>query len=179
MLREALVELFLAEGFTQFGVEDLSSRLRCSKSTLYAIASSKEQLFTAVVLEFFRRAADRVEERVAAEADPRERLPVYLAGIAAELAPASRAFLDDLTGFAPARELYARNTAFAARRVAQLVEDLGGAGDPSTRAFAGATAALVMEAIQQGRVRTLTGLDDADAYRALADLLVAGVGAPG
>ncbi|WP_158230757.1 hypothetical protein [Frankia sp. CcI49] len=41
-------------------------------------------------------------------------------------------------------------------------------------AFLGAVAALVMAAIQQGQLRTLTGFDDAAAYRALVGLQIAG-----
>jgi hypothetical protein len=36
-------------------------------------------------------------------------------------------------------------------------------------------AAKVIESIQQGQLRALTSLDDASAYHALADLIVAGV----
>src|SRR5213076_1897274 len=39
-----LEALFLAEGFAAFTLDDLAGRLRCSKSTLYALAPSKEQL---------------------------------------------------------------------------------------------------------------------------------------
>jgi hypothetical protein len=36
-------------------------------------------------------------------------------------------------------------------------------------------AAKIIESIQQGQLRTLTSLGDAAAYRALADLIVAGI----
>ena len=42
-------------------------------------------------------------------------------------------------------------------------------------AFVGAVAGQVMEAINAGRIGEATGLDDAGAYRALADLLTAAV----
>jgi len=175
-----LVGIFLAEGFTGFSVEDLAIRLQCSKSTLYAVAPSKEQLITAVVRAFFRRATERVEARLAAEADPVGRIGVYLEAIATELAPASAAFYTDLDSFAPAGEIYAQNTAVAARRVQDLVRDAQRPGRPVDAVFIGAVAATVIESIQQGQLRTLTSLDDAAAYRALADLIVAGVaGTPG
>ncbi|MGN0066022.1 MAG: TetR/AcrR family transcriptional regulator, partial [Nocardioides sp.] len=55
-LVDGLVELFLAEGFLPFSLEDLAVRLKCSKSTLYSLAPSKEQLFVTVVRNYFRRA---------------------------------------------------------------------------------------------------------------------------
>ena len=51
-----LEALFLAEGFAAFTLDDLAGRLRCSKSTLYALAPSKEQLAVKVVTHFFRGA---------------------------------------------------------------------------------------------------------------------------
>lgn len=182
-LLSGLVDIFLSEGFAGFSLADLAVRLQCSKSTLYAVAPSKEQLITAVVRAFFRRAAERVEARLAAEAKPAARIGVYLDSIAAELTPASTSFYADLDGFAPAREIYAQNTAFAARRVQALVRDAQRPGRPPGAAvidpaFIGAVAARVMESIQQGQLRTLTSLDDAAAYRALADLIVAGIGGP-
>jgi len=174
-LLNGLVEIFLAEGFTGFSVEDLAVRLQCSKTTLYAVAPSKEQLITAVVRAFFRRSTERIEARLAAEADPVGRIGVYLDSIAAELAPASPAFYNDLDSFAPARDIYAQNTALAARRVRELVRDAERPARPVDAVFIGAVAAKVIESIQQGQLRALTSLDDAAAYRSLADLIVAGV----
>jgi predicted alpha-1,6-mannanase (GH76 family) len=174
-LLAGLVEIFLAEGFGGFSLEDLAVRLQCSKSTLYGVAPSKEQLITAVVRAFFRRATERVEARLAAETDPVRRISVYLEAIAGELAPASAAFYADLDSFDPAHEIYSRNTVLAARRVRDLVADAEQPGRPVDAVFIGAVAAKAMESIQQGELRSLTSLDDAMAYRALADLIVAGV----
>ncbi len=174
-LMDSLIGIFLAEGFAGFSVEDLAVRLQCSKSTLYAVAPSKEQLIAAVARAFFRRAADRVEARLATRTEPAERIAAYLDGIAAELAPASALFYADVDAFAPTREIYSRNTEIAARRVQQLVRDAERPGRPVDAVFVGAVVAQVMAAIQQGRIRELTGLDDAASYRALAHLIVSGV----
>jgi len=174
-LLDGLVEIFLAEGFTGLSLEDLAVRLQCSKSTLYGLAPSKEQLVAAVVRAFFRRSTERIEARLAAEADPVSRIGVYLDSIGAELAPASAAFYRDLGSFAPAGEIYAQNTEVAARRVQALVRDAQRPGRPVDAAFIGAVAATVIASVQQGRLRDLTRLDDATAYRRLADLIVAGI----
>jgi hypothetical protein len=44
--------------------------------------------------------------------------------------------------------------------------------------FIGAVVAQVMESIHRGEIASLTSLDDSAAYRALADLIVAGVAGP-
>ncbi|KHL15754.1 regulatory TetR family protein [Mumia flava] len=178
-LLEGLVDLFLTQGFLRFGIGDLAERLRCSRSTLYEIAPSKEQLVITVVRAFFRRSTERVEARVEAERDPVRRIGAYLDAIATELSPATPAFYADLDAFAPAREVYAQNTAAAARRVKLLVESAADPARAVDASFVGAVAAEVMESIQRGQMEAMTSLDDAQAYRRLADLIVAGVtGAP-
>ena len=177
-LLDELVDLFLAEGFLAFGVGDLAARLRCSRTTVYLVADSKEQIVLAAVRRFFRRAAERIETRVGAERDPGARLAAYLTAVAAELSPASEAFYADLQAYAPAGEIYEENTRLAARRVQELVAAGVEAGSlrPVDASFVGAAVAAVMTAIQDGTIEAGTGLADAAAYRALADLVVHGLG---
>ena len=172
-----LTDVFLAEGFAAFSTAALAERLHCSKSTLYLVASSKEQIVTTTVRAFFRRAAERIEARVAASPDPVERIRRYLDGVAAELDPVSDAFYADLQAFPPAAEVYRENTFIAARRVEQLVADGVAAGvlRPAHTGFVGAAVTQVMAAIQRGDVADATGLNHAQAYRELADLVLAGL----
>jgi len=176
-LLDELVTVFLAEGFAAFTLDDLARRLHCSKTTLYGIAASKEQLVVAAVKRFFQQATAAVEAQVAGPADHRDRISAYLLTVAARLQPASPAFFADVAAFAPAREIYERNTRAAAARVQQLVSDGVTAGTirPVHASFVGVAVAAVMGAIHRGDVTTATGLDDAAAYRELADLIVAGI----
>ena len=176
-LLDELIELFLAEGFLELGVGDLAARLRCSRSTIYQVAPSKEQLVLAAIRGFFRRAAERIETRVAAEPDPGARLAVYLTAVAAELAPASARFYADLQAYAPASVIYEENTRLAARRVQDLVTAGAAAGAlrDVDASFVGAAVAQVMSGIHSGAIGRASGLADAAAYRALADLVMHGV----
>src|SRR5690606_18546588 len=61
-----LIDLFVREGFRDLSIEDLARELKRSKSTLYSVADSKEQIFVAVARAFFRRATARIEERMRA-----------------------------------------------------------------------------------------------------------------
>src|SRR3954462_9845217 len=145
-LLDELVALVLAEGFATFTLDELARRLRCSKSTLYGLAASKEQLVVAVVKRFFQRATAAVEERAAAPADHREQISVYLLAVPEQLQPASPAFFADVAGFAPAREIYEHNTRSAAARVQQLVTDGVDAGTirPGHASLVGAAGGCAM-----------------------------------
>ncbi len=178
---QRLIALTLERGFAGYTLEQAAIVLRCSKSTIYALAGSREQLIRAVVVAFFRSAAERVEERVAAEPDPVRRIQVYLMAVADELRPASAQFMDDVAGFAPAREIYERNTAIAAERVKQLILD--GIANDAFRdvptAFIAEVVSSVMVRIQRREVSKNTGLSDAEAYADLANLIVNGIIKPG
>ncbi|MCW2788341.1 MAG: TetR family transcriptional regulator [Aeromicrobium sp.] len=172
VLRDAIVEIILAEGFLGVQMSDLAARLNCSKSTLYAIAPSKEQLLVAVVRTFFRRATERVEQAVDPEAPAIERIGAYLNAVAVELAPASPAFFADLERFTPAGDIYRQNTQIAAARIQDLVLEAAPGIDPK---FLGVVVRLMMESIHRGDISRATGLDDSAAYRALAELILAGL----
>ncbi len=176
-LLDQLEELFLAEGFFRFTLEDLALRLRCSKSTLYALAGSKEQLAHRVVKHFFRKATAAVEADTVTEGDPALRVTAYLSAVARALAPAGPAFHRDLDSFAPGREVYERNTAAAAERVRSLIAD--GVAQGRFRevhpALIADTVTTLMFRIGRGDTHRATGLDDATAYRELAALLLHGI----
>ena len=174
-----LLELFLAEGFAHLTLDAIASRLRCSKSTLYTLAGSKDQLVRAATVHFFRRAADRVEAALRPVDGTQNRLTAYLTTVGAVLEPASGQFMDDLSAFAPAREVYEQNTAIAAKRVQELIADGVRVGDVRdvNAAFVADVAASVMVRIQRREVSARTGLEDSAAYLELARLLTAGIGA--
>src|ERR1700758_3394647 len=95
-LLDELVALFLAEGFRQFTLADLAQRLRCSKSTLYGLGHSKEQLTVNVIVRYFRTATDAVEAATARHSEADGRIVAYLQAVADALRPASPAFMTDL-----------------------------------------------------------------------------------
>jgi AcrR family transcriptional regulator len=176
-LFEELVGLLISEGFAHLTLDELAARLHCSKRTLYGLAGSKEQLVRAAVVHFFRRATVRVEAASAAEPDPARRLAAYLGAVAAELAPLSARFFDDLAAFEPAAEVYERNTRAAAARVRELIDQgvAAGAFREVHVAFAAEVITSVMVRIQQRKVAAATGLADAEAYGHLAELLLHGL----
>lgn len=174
-LIQRLQDLVLSEGFAQLTVDDLAARLQCSKSTLYAISSSKEYLVTAVLKRFFRIAAERVEERIADIADPSERIAAYLAAVGSEMRAMSTACYADMVSHDSTREIYAINSAAAARRVREFIQEGLQAG--SFRAvhaeFVGEAVSLLIEGIQHGELLERTDLSSGDAFTELGDLVLA------
>lgn len=170
-------DIFLAEGFTSVSVDDLTQRLRCSKATLYSVASTKEQLVIAATKHFFGAAAQQIEDAVAGEPDSRNRITLYLGGVAAAMRRNSRAFYDDMVSYQPTAEIYARNTAQAARRVQELIDEGVRAGHfrATDGRFAAELVALAIDAVQSGVLLEKTGLSAADAFAELGDLLLHGL----
>ncbi|OYO00219.1 TetR family transcriptional regulator [Enemella evansiae] len=176
-LRDQLLRLFLAEGFVDFTLDDLAGKLGCSKRTLYALADSKEQLATSVTRLFFRRATDQVEAAIARLRSPERRVTGYLEAVAEALRPASRQFLNDLSRLTPTREIYVENTTAAAARLRSLVDEgtAAGAFREVQADFLVEVVTATMQRIGSGRVQSNTGLDDAEAYAQLAQLVLAAV----
>ena len=175
-----LVELFIREGFLGFSIEDIARELKRSKSTLYSVADSKEQIFVAVARAFFRRATARIEQRLhgvdqqSADARP-NRIGSYLTAISIEFASASPQYFADLDAFAPTREIYRANMDVASQRVQDLVLEAVPETSRADAMFLGTVAGQIMEAIHRGEIEASTGLDHPAAYRSLGNLIAAGV----
>ena len=93
-LFDAVVALFLADGFAHLTLDEIAGRLHCSKSTLYTLAPSKDELVVAAVRHFFRAATDAVDaaDRAASDAGGERvtarRLAAYLGAVGEALAQA-------------------------------------------------------------------------------------------
>jgi len=177
VLRDQLVDLVLAQGFRHLTMDQVAAELNCSKRTLYALASSKEQLAVLAVRHFFKRSTDQVEAAIARTRAPARRVTRYLEAVAEALRPASRAFRDDVAAFRPAAEIYEQNTLTAARRVRELIDEgtRAGAFRQVKAAFVSEVVTATMRRITSGEITTATGLSDAEAYSELARLVIAAV----
>jgi AcrR family transcriptional regulator len=170
-----LQELLVAEGFAHLTVDDLAARLQCSKSTLYAISSSKEFLVTTVLKRFFRLAAERVEARVVSIARPSEQIAAYLTAVGTEMRGMSTTCYADMMAHDSTREIYAINSAAAARRVREYIQHGIGAGEFRAlhAEFVGECVSLLIEGIQHGELLERTGLSSGDAFTELGELVLA------
>lgn len=178
-LFDSLIEMFLMDGFSHLTLDDVAARLKCSKSTLYTLAGSKDALVKEVTKHFFRKATLAVETELAEASGSLNRITAYLNAVGRALSAASEQFMLDMSNFAPAREVYEMNTKFAAERVKTLIDEGVAAGDfrKVNAAFVADLTSATMVRIQLGEVRQRTGLGDAKAYQELAAILTAGISA--
>ncbi|SDY83114.1 transcriptional regulator, TetR family [Saccharopolyspora shandongensis] len=176
-LLDRLRDLFLAEGFAHFTLDDLAARLHCSKSTLYTLAGSKEQLAVRVVAHYFKSATQQVEQRVAAADDVREKVRAYLDAAAEALRPASREFIDDMAANIATRTTYEANAHAAADRLRGFIGEgvRQGVFREVHAAFVGEMVGLTIVGIQRGEIGERTGLSDAAAFEALSQFLLGGL----
>ncbi len=176
LLRE-LEEIFLSEGFSSLTTDELCRRLRCSKSTLYSVAGSREQINQAVVRHFFARASAQIEADLGAASDPSSRIVTYLEGVGRAMNRNSPAFYEDMVSHAPTAAIYRLNSDAAAARVQGFIEE--GVGEGSFRAadaaLASLTVAYLMDGVQSGEVLRSTGLSAGAAFAELGELLVHGL----
>ena len=121
-------------------VEELASRLRCSRQTLYRVAPSKPEIFLAILDRFFSRIRAEGREAAYSGSDPMQRIEALLEpGITATV-PASRSFTEDVDGYEPARLLLAEHQRERMQLLREIVEDGNSRG-----AFSGFHAHLVAE----------------------------------
>ncbi|MFE3825363.1 TetR/AcrR family transcriptional regulator [Streptomyces sp. NPDC059092] len=172
-----VTEIFLAEGFTSVGVNDLARRLHCSKSTLYGVGATKEQLVVTATKHFFGSEAERIERAVERHDDPQARITTYLEGVAQAMRRNSPAFYADMVAYPPTAAIYARNTARAAERIQEMIGDGVRAGvfRATNGALAAQVVALAIQAVQSGTLLEHTGLSAAESFAELADLLFNGL----
>ncbi|MFF8975187.1 hypothetical protein [Streptomyces sp. NPDC014995] len=136
-----------------------------------------EQLVLAVTRAFFRDATAEIEQAVQAEPDARQRIRVYLTGVGTAMRRHSNAFYDDMVGYEPTAQIYRKNSAAAAHRVHELIEE--GVQTGVFRAlnghFAAHVVAVTIDPVQSGVHLERTGLTAGDAFSELGDLLLDGL----
>jgi AcrR family transcriptional regulator len=173
-LLSQLEELFLRAGFAHLTVDTLTEELHCSKSTLYAVAPSRDEIIVAVIKHFFRNAADRIESQIEAIADPRERIARYLAGVGREMSRVSARGYSDMISYEITRSIYDHNSRVAAGRVHAMIQEgiASGAFRQLHAEFVGEAISLLIEGIQEGTLLQRTGLSSGEAYRELSGLVL-------
>jgi AcrR family transcriptional regulator len=176
-IREQLLELLLAEGFAHLTLDEVARRLGCSKATIYTLAESKEQLVVGTIRLLISRATAAIEEAATQASTPAARVGAYLEAIAEQLRPASARFMSDMNAFRPARRVYEVNTRIAARRVREMIDEgvLEGSFRTVNAAFVGEVVAATIVRIHHGDIAAACGFTDADAFSALAEVVLRGV----
>lgn len=172
---------FLAEGFSGLTVDDLCARLHCSKTTLYTVAGSREQIVQTVVRHFFAESAAAIEAEVLLYSDPSDRIVTYLAGVGRAMSRNSPDFYLDMVSYQPTAAIYRVNSDAAARRVRELIDEgvSTGAFTPGYANFASHAVAILIDGVQSGRLLEATGLSAGEAFTDLGEILINGLATRG
>src|ERR1700690_3317312 len=124
-----LMDVIAEEGFASLKVSDLAQRLRCSTSTLYRIAPSKESL----VLLAFRQWADDSLREILAEAErcptPSDRARSYYLTTIGRVGALSEKFRADVSAYESTRHLYGDMAEQYAIQLAHYVNEAIRAGE--------------------------------------------------
>ncbi|MET0888074.1 MAG: hypothetical protein ABWX92_16680 [Mycetocola sp.] len=174
---EQMQPWFLAEGFSGLTVDDLCARLHCSKTTLYSVAATREQIVQVVVRHFFAESAAAIENEVSHHTEPSDRIVTYLAGVGSAMSRNSAEFYADMVSYQPTAAIYRLNSDAAARRVRELIEE-GVAADAFTEGyanFASHAVAILIDGVQSGRLLEATGLTAGEAFTELGEILINGL----
>jgi excisionase family DNA binding protein len=176
-LLDQLEEIIVEEGFSSLTVEELAKRLRCSRSTLYDLAPSKDELVLVVVDRRLRRIGRIKQERLAEIEDPAEQLKMVIASKDLHVQVTSLRFMEDVARTPAVQRLIADHLRYGVAQLRDVIE----AGITSGRfrrldsRIVAETIDAALERIQRPGLLRETGRTFDDATVELTDLLVYGL----
>lgn len=176
-LFDALHKDFLHAGFADFTIDSAAARHHCSKSTLYALGATRNDIIRRVLIAYFQDITARTSPDPAAPSATAA-LQDYFESIAAALEPASQAFLHDLAHDPVAQEVYAVNTRAALGVISNLLRRGVDNGEFAVDSidFCSLLIQNAMTDIQQGAYSS--ALSPHAAYRALGAVILQGITRP-
>lgn len=115
--------VFLQNGLRPVRIAKLAAEARCSRRTLYELATSKEEPFLLVLDRIMRRIAREGRDAIREEHDPVRRI-VAMGTIAANgLGALSPTFMQAVHDYAPAKLLFEHHIAAAQATLEALISD--------------------------------------------------------
>ena len=168
-LVEQLETLVRRNGFGDLGIGEIARELRCSRSTLYAIAPSKEQLFLLVVDRLFRDIESAAEAAAEREREPAPRVEAFLAAGLEEVRGIAPRLIDEIAAHPAGRIRMAEFQRSSSGKLRVLIEEGIAAGvfHPVNATLAAELLDATVTRIQEARLLRETGLGPSDA---LADV---------
>jgi AcrR family transcriptional regulator len=120
--------VFLRDGVKAVQIGDLAAEASCSRSTLYQLAPSKEDLFLLVLDRMLRRIMRRGAQVIAEATDPVDRVRAMMTSGALDLGALGPRFLEAIRRHPPARLLFDRRIADGRETLERLIEEAISAG---------------------------------------------------
>jgi AcrR family transcriptional regulator len=174
---DQLEGIVVRSGFRHLTLLDLTSELRCSRTILYALAPTKEELALLVIDRFLGRLGSEMGRAVARAKGPRDQMAAALDTLASLIGPVSRRFFEDIELYGPARALHLRHTNAAAARLRAIISagTEQGAFNAVDALFAAEVISLVLSGISDGSLLDRTGLTSAEAVGQLKHMAFDGL----
>ncbi|WJZ01617.1 TetR/AcrR family transcriptional regulator [Corynebacterium freiburgense] len=174
-LLQALRAKFLETGFADFTIDSACKTFHCSKSTIYALGKSRDEIIQKIVKDFFREIATHTEASLAGHHTAQAGLEAYFHAISESLQSASPQFMTDLANEQVSSEIYATNTHAAIKRMLELLQHGVDNGEfrPLPAEFLASLIETTMSQIQQGHYAH--ALPVADTYKELGELVIYGI----
>ena len=169
-----LENLVLEQGFSTATMDDFAAHAKCSKTTLYALSSTKEGLVATLFRRFFREATTTIEQRIAGVVPERARIADYLSAVGDAMSRMSPACYEDMMQLRVTRDIYELNSDAAANRVRGFIEDGIAAGKfrATDARFIGEAVSLLIDGIMGGILLERTGLTSGQAYNEVGALVL-------
>lgn len=120
---DGLEAIVLEEGFRALRLTELARRLATSNTTLYQLASTKDELILLVIDRWYQNNGRRTWERVSTATNPADRLRRWLLGGVQGGAMGSRAFWDDVASHVAMSELSTRYRRYYVSIIERLVRE--------------------------------------------------------
>ena len=181
MLLDELERLFVAEGFAHLSVADLAARLRVSRSTLYRLATGKQELAELVISRMFDRMDESGRAALEKSADPAAQVAACLGNGTALVRTGGLEFSRDLVANPGTRAICDRRQALVMAALEGLVED--GVRSGGFRPVPAAVVVQVADAahtrLRDAAVLAALGMTHAEAIDALTGILLDGISRPG
>ena len=179
-LLAALEEIFQKEGFRRVTVGELAARLRCSRKTLYDMASSKEDLFLCALRRILARVREVGEEAILEADATSDRLAAYVRPGVTEMLLASTAFFADIDSLPAAKRILDEHQEERAERIGEIIDEgvRKGVFRPANPYFLGEAIRLLAGRVCEAEFLLRADLSLGDALDELFLLLRFGVSIP-
>jgi AcrR family transcriptional regulator len=177
---DVIEAVFLRDGIRSVRIGQLASEARCSRSTLYELAPSKEELLLLVLDRLMRRIARRGSEAIKRQRRPVDQIRAIFDSGALDFAPLGATFMQAVQDYRPARWLFDRHIEAARAVLEDLIRDAINARQfrpVNARVAAEALFVVVLRFTDPEFVRS-AGVSSSSALSEFFDLMINGLRAP-
>jgi AcrR family transcriptional regulator len=164
-LLDGVMRIIAERGFSDVQMAEMARELRCSASTLYKIAPSKESLVLLAVGRWGDVTLDKIEKRAGRGVGASDRARRYFLGAAESLQPLSITFRADVERFESTRIAYQAISDRFVDLFVELLDEAVAAGEikPLNTRFLGQVLRQVNRAIRDEHALRTSGLTSGQA----------------